>query len=111
MMIMGSRSIDVKTSLDDTFPKVQRAIGNSEYKIKTIVPNQMIMAEGGREFRWLWMIIMILLIWPAALVYYFTRQRSSVTVVTSKTDDGCKVTITSTGKTGDVVLESIANIL
>jgi hypothetical protein len=108
---MASRTIDVKASLEDTFPKVQRAIGNSEYKIKSIVPNQTIMAEGGREFRWLWMIIMIILIWPAALVYYFTRQRSSVTVLTSKTDDGCKVTITSTGKTGDAVLESIANIL
>ena len=108
---MASRSIDVKASSEDTFPKIQRAIGNSEYKIKTIVPNQMVMAEGSREFRWLWLIVMIILIWPAALVYYFTRQRSSVTVVTSKTDEGCKVTITSTGKTGDAVLESIANIL
>ena len=108
---MASRSIDVKTSLEDTFPKVQRTIGNSDYKIKSIVPNQTIMAEGGREFRWLWVIVLAILLWPAAIVYYFTRQRSSVTVVTSKTDDGCRVTVTSTGKTGDAVLESIANIL
>ena len=108
---MASRSIDVKTSLEDTFPKVQRTIGNSDYKIKSIVPNQTIMAEGGREFRWLWVIVLAILLWPAAIVYYFTRQRSSVTVVTSKTDNGCRVTVTSTGKTGDAVLESIANIL
>jgi len=108
---LASRSIDVKTSLEDTFPKVQRTIGNSDYKIKSIVPNQTIMAEGGREFRWLWVIVLAILLWPAAIVYYFTRQRSSVTVVTSKTDDGCRVTVTSTGKTGDAVLESIANIL
>ena len=108
---MASRSIDVKTSLEDTFPKVQRTIGNSDYKIKSIVPNQTIMAEGAREFRWLWVIVLAILLWPAAIVYYFTRQRSSVTVVTSKTDDGCRVTVTSTGKTGDAVLESIANIL
>ena len=108
---MASRSIDVKTSLEDTFQKVQRTIGNSDYKIKSIVPNQTIMAEGGREFRWLWVIVLAILLWPAAIVYYFTRQRSSVTVVTSKTDDGCRVTVTSTGKTGDAVLESIANIL
>ena len=108
---MGSRSIDVKASLEDTFPKIQREIGNCDYKIKSIVPNQTIMAEGGREFRWLWVIVLAILLWPAAIVYYFTRQRSSVTVVTSKTDDGCRVTVTSTGKTGDAVLESIANIL
>ena len=108
---MASRSIDVKTSLEDTFPKVQRTIGNSDYKIKSIVPNQTIMAEGGREFKWRWIIIFAILLWPAAIVYYLTRQRSSVTVVTSKTDDGCRVTVTSTGKTGDAVLESIANIL
>jgi len=108
---MGSRLIDVKTSLEETFPKIQQSIGNSEYKIKSIVPNQTIMADGGREFRWLWVIILAILLWPAAIVYYFTRQRSSVTVVASKTDDGCKVTITSTGKTGDAVLESIASAL
>lgn len=84
---------------------------NSDYKIKSIVPNQTIMAEGSREFRWLWIIVLAILLWPAAIVYYFTRQRSSVTVVTSKTEDGCKVTISSTGKTGDAVMESIASIL
>lgn len=108
---MGSRSIDVKSSLEDTFPKIQQSIGNSEFKIKSITPNQTIMAEGNREFRWLWVVLLAIVLWPAAIVYYFTRQRSSVTVVTTKTDEGCKVTITSNGKTGELVMSSIANVL
>jgi len=51
-------------------------------------------------------IILAILIWPAAIVYYFTRQRSSVAVITtSNNDSGCKVTINSNGKTGDQVMQ------
>jgi hypothetical protein len=53
-----------------------------------------------------------ILIWPAAIVYYFTRQRSSVTViVTPNNDSGCKVAINCNGKTGDQVMQSIVDIL
>lgn len=109
---MGSQSIDVKKSVDDTFPKIQQAIGQSDYKIKTIEANKSIIAEGNREFSWVIVIILAILIWPGAIVYYFTRHRSSVTVIiTADTDSGCKVTINSNGKTGDDVMQSIVNSL
>jgi len=108
---LGSSSIDLKTSVEDSFPKIQQAIGNSGYQVKSVVPNQTIMAEGSREFSWIWVIVFAILLWPVAILYYFTRQRSSVTVVTGKTEDGCKVTITSNGKTGDEVLQSIVHAL
>ena len=109
---MGWELIDVKESVDDTFPKIQQAIGQSEYKIKTIEANKSVIAEGNREFSWPIVIILAILIWPAAIVYYFTRQRSSVAViVTSNEDSGCKVTINSNGTTGDQVMASIVSVL
>ena len=109
---MGSESIDLKESVEDTFPKIQQAIGSSDYKIKTIEANKSIIAEGNREFSWAIVIILAILIWPAAIVYYFTRHRSGVTViVSSNADSGCKVTINSNGKTGDQVMHSIVKYL
>jgi hypothetical protein len=109
---MGSESIDLKESPDDVFPKIQRAIGSSDYKIKSIEANKSIIAEGNREFRWAIVIILAILIWPAAIVYYFTRHRSSVTIIVSPTgDSGSRVTINSNGKTGDQVMQSIVNSL
>ena len=112
MLGVGYQSIDVQTSVDDTFTKIQTAIGPSDYKIKSIEANKSIIAEGNREFNWAIVIILAILLWPAAIVYYFTRHRSSVTVtVTSDSDSGCKVTINSNGKTGEQVMQSIVNIL
>lgn len=109
---MGSESIDLKESLEDTFPKIQQAIGSTDYKIKTIEANKSIIAEGNREFSWMIVIILAILIWPGAVVYYFTRQRSSVTVIISPNgNSSCKVTINSNGKTGDKTMQSIVDYL
>ena len=109
---MGSRSIDLQASVEDTFPKIQQRIGTSGFEIKTIVPNQTIIAEGGREFKWRWMILFIILVWPAAIIYYFTRKMSSVSItITPSKETGCKVTITSNGKKGDEVMQMIVDIL
>lgn len=109
---MGSKSIDVPLSESETFSKIQEAIGTTDYKIKSVEANKSLIAEGNREFSWAIVIILAILIWPAAIVYYFTRQRSSITaVVTSDSDRFCRVTINSNGKTGDQVLQTIADHL
>ena len=109
---MGSQSIDVQLSESDTFSKIQEAIGTTDYRIKSVEANKSIIAEGNREFSWAIVIILAILIWPAAIVYYFTRQKSSVTIiVTPDSDRLCKVTINSNGKTGDQVMQTIVNNL
>lgn len=109
---MGSKSIDVTLSESETFSKIQEAIGTTDYKIKSVEANKSLIAEGNREFSWAIVIILAILIWPAAIVYYFTRQRSSITaVVTPDSDRFCRVTINSNGKTGDQVLQTIADHL
>jgi hypothetical protein len=92
--------------------KITTSYWSCDYKIKSIEANKSITAEGGREFSWVIGIVLVILLWPAAMVYYFTRQRSSVTViVTSESDSGCKVTINSNGKSGDKVMQSIVDYL
>ena len=109
---MGSKSIDVPLSESETFSKIQEAIGTTDYKIKSVEANKSLIAEGNREFSWAIVIILAILIWPAAIVYYFTRQRSSITaVVTPDSDRFCRVTINSNGKTGDQVLQTIVDHL
>jgi hypothetical protein len=56
----------LEESVDNTFPKIQQAIGSSDYKIKTIEANKTIIAEGNREFSWAMVIILPILICPAA---------------------------------------------
>jgi len=108
---MGSRSINVVSSEAETFSKIQEAIGLTDYKIKFVEANKSIIAEGNREFSWAIVIVLAILIWPAALVYYFTRQRSSVTVIVAPSEKLCKVTINSNGKTGEEVMQTILNRL
>lgn len=109
---MASETMDLQESTENVFPKIQHAIGSSDYKIKTIDVNKSIIAEGKRDFSWAAVIVLAILIWPAALVYYFTRQRSSVTVIaTTNTTSGCRVTINSNGKSGEAVLRTIADAL
>jgi len=112
VLCVGSQSIDVQKSVDETFSKIQQAIGPSEFKIKSIESNKSITAEGGREFSWAIGIVLVILLWPAAMVYYYTRQRNSVTVIiTPNSDSGCKVTINSNEKTGNQVMQRIVNFL
>jgi len=109
---VGSQSVDVNSSVEDTFSKVQQAIGTENYNVTFLDPNRSITAEGKRDFSWVVMIVLILLIWPIAIVYYFTRQKSGVTVtVTSDSDSGCKVTINSNGESGERVLQTLVTTL
>ena len=41
----------------EIYNSAQRIIGTSELAIKNTVVNQTILAEGGRDFKWVWMIV------------------------------------------------------
>jgi len=102
---MGSYSKDLDLPAHEVFSEIQQCIGVADYKVTTVIANQSVIAEGKRDFSWVIMIILIILIWPAALVYYFTRQRSSITATIAKTDEKrCSLTITSNGNSGDYIL-------
>jgi len=108
---MASFSTDLKMPVSEVFSEIQHCIGTADYKVKTIVPNQSVIAEGNRDFSWAIVIILAILLWPAAIVYYFTRQRSSITATINKnSEDECNVTITSNGNTGDDLMRLIQNV-
>ena len=108
---MPSFSIDLDIPPNEAFSEIQQCIGDVDYKVKTIIPNQSVIAEGGRDFNWITVIILAILLWPAALVYYLTRQRSSITATITKNDEkGCNLTVNSNGESGDHVLDLILDI-
>jgi len=76
------------------------------------VYNQTVIAEGARDFSWIVIIILALVFWLVVLVYYFTRQRSSITAtITKDNEDECNVTISSNGKTGDDLIKFVKDVL
>ncbi len=104
--------MDVKIPASGVFSEIQQCVGTANYKVKTIVPNQTVIAEGKRDFSWIVIIILGLVFWPTALVYYFIRQRSNITAtITKDSEDECNVTITSNGKTGDDLIEFVKDVL
>ena len=104
-------SIDLNIPPNEVFSEIQQTVSDVNYKIKTIIPNQSIIAEGGRDFNWITVIILAILLWPVALVYYLTRQRSSITATITKNDEkGCNLTVNSNGESGDHVLDLILDI-
>ena len=109
---MASFSMDVKMPASGVFSEIQHCIGTANYKVKTIVQNQSVIAEGARDFSWIIIIILALVFWPAALVYYFTRQRSSITATINKdSENECNITITSNGNTGENLIKLIKDVL
>ncbi len=63
--------------------------------------NQTIIADGDRDFSWLWMIVFIILVWPAAIIYYFVAKESG----------GCTVNIQSLGRKSEVVFVSLSSAI
>ena len=108
---MPSFSIDLDIPPNEAFSEIQQCVGVVDYKVKTSIPNQSIIAEGKRDFSWVIVIILAILLWPAAIVYYFTRQRSSITATVTKNDEkGCNLTVNSNGESADKVMDLIWDI-
>ena len=109
---MTSFSMDLKMSASEVFSEIQHCIGTADYKVRAVVPNQSIIAEGNRDFSWIIVIILAILLWPVAIVYYLTRQRSSITAtINNDGENGCSLTITSNGNSGDNLTRLIQNVL
>ncbi len=109
---MASFSMDVKMPASEVFSEIQHCIGASDYKVRTVVPNQSVIAEGNRDFSWLIVIIFAILLWPVAIVYYLTRQRSSITAtISNDSENECSLTITSNGNSGDNLIKLIKDVL
>jgi hypothetical protein len=107
---MGSLNRDSSMSTNEVYNTAHKVIGTSELAIKNTQVNQTIVAEGGRDFSWVWMIVFIVLLWPAAIIYYFTRKKNSISVTVSpKTDgNGSTVNIQAIGKKAEPVFQSLS---
>ena len=107
---MGSFSIGLEMSPNDVFSEIQQSIATANYKVENIVSNQNIIAEGRRDFSLALLIALVILVWPVAIIYYFTRHRSSVTVtITKKGETECNLTVSSNGKPAEEFMGLIKN--
>ena len=57
---MGSLNKDSSVSASEIYNTAHRIIGTSELAIRNTQVNQTIVAEGGRDFSWVWMIVFII---------------------------------------------------
>jgi hypothetical protein len=107
---MGSLNRDSSMGASDVYNTAHRTIGTSELAIKNTQVNQTIVAEGGRDFSWVWMIVFIILLWPAAIIYYFTRNKNSISVTIAPKSDGngCTVNIQAIGKKAEPVFQNLS---
>ena len=107
---MGSLNRDSSMGASDVYNAAHKTIGASELAIKNTQVNQTIVAEGGRDFSWVWMIVFIILLWPAAIIYYFTRKKNSISVTIAPKSDGkgCTVNIQAIGKKAEPVFQNLS---
>jgi len=103
---VSSQSTNFERSPESIFVDLQKGIVSAGHTIKSAVPNQSIITEGGRDYNGILMVVLILFLWPGAIIYYFTTQRSSLSVIVTKHNEtGTTVTINSNGKAGDKITE------
>lgn len=93
----------------EIYNAAHRIIGTSDLAIRNTVVNQTIIAEGGRDFKWVWMIIFIIFVWPAAIIYYFVAKKNTISVtIASKETGGCTVNIQSIGRKAETVFQNLS---
>jgi signal peptidase len=87
----------------------EKVAGKNRLTIKSVMPSQKIIAEGGRDFKWSWLIITIIFAWPAAIAYYFSSKRNSMTVTISPKSEGqgSVVSVHSMGRKGSLAAREL----
>jgi len=107
---MGSFSAELDISANEVFSEIQQCIGTADYKVQSVIPNQSIIAEGKRDFSWIIVIILAILLWPVAIVYYLTRHRSGIIATITENDEkGCSLVVTSNGESSAGIMGLIEN--
>ena len=95
---------------NEVYNTAHRIIGTSDLAIRNTTVNQTIIAEGGRDFSWAWMIVFIIFVWPAAIIYYFVAKKNTISVtISSKDAGGSTVNIQSIGKKAEPVFQALSS--
>lgn len=110
--MLSSQNLTLAMGVDDSFKQIQQSLATEKFKTISVVVNNSVSSEGGRNFSWPIMIVCIILFWPAAIVYYFMSSKNAITATfTSNDEKGCTVTITATGKKAETILQHLTDIL
>ena len=89
------------------FQKAQAAIAVAGFRVTNSIPSQSLSAEGSREYRLWLLILLVIFVWPVAIIYYFTRKKSSIAVGIQDAGNAVYVTLNSSGDKGDQALSGV----
>lgn len=99
--------------LPEVHDAINKAAARNKLTIKKVLPDQGFYAEGGKDFKWSWMIVAIIFAWPAAIAYYFTSKKNSisVTVTASSAGLGSHISIQSIGRRGNLAASDLHSLI
>jgi hypothetical protein len=106
---VGAWSGFVREHPNAVYQKAQGAVTAKGLELKVAIPGASMTAEGGRAYRLVVLIILVILIWPVALIYYFTRKRNSLTLQIQPHGEGSQVQINAFGEKADDALGMITS--
>src|SRR5438445_10636977 len=92
---------------NQVFSTTQSIIGSSELTVKSSTPGSSIIAEGRRDYSLAILIVLILFIWPDAIIYYFTRKPNSISVSLFPKETDCSFSTSSQGKKREAHLNTV----
>ncbi len=106
---MGTWTARVRENPGSVYQKAQGALTAKGLNLQRAEPGQLLVAVGHRAYRLVVLIILVLVCWPGALIYYFTRKKSSITVQIQPQGDGSYIQVETVGETADEALGMISS--
>lgn len=77
--------------------------------MKQDIPGQIFSAEKGRAYSLVVLIILVIVCWPAAIIYYLTRPKQTFSVQIQTAPNGTYVSATADGEKAQAALGSFTS--
>ena len=98
-------------SAHDAYNVAQKYIRASALEIKETEADKRIVAGGERAYDTTILIILLLIVGVFALIYYFTRNKNSLSLTITPKEEGCSVNVQATGPKGEAVLQFLSDVM
>ena len=106
-----STTIESTKPVDELFGKANDEISATGFTIRELTQDQRIYAEGGRDFSWGIMIILILFLVLGAIIYYFACNKKTITVTFREKEGKTTVSIVTYGRNTKQFFNKLQNAL
>ena len=105
-----TQQVYVNTSPEDVTKTASSITQSFKMKQKVLSTNH-ILAEGKRDYRVWVLVLLVILTWIGALIYYFTRKRNRLSIDINPSSTGTSLTIFAQGRTANNCVNAIITSL